>query len=136
MIASAPITRRTRVRPETAAGLTGVQTSVPVMLTHVNEGTLSLVILVELMAAGPARVYGAVSKGHIAPGYDADFTVVDMQCRRTIEQSWIASPCGWSPFEGHACVGWPMMTIVRGQLVMRDDEVIGTPVGAPVRFQK
>ncbi|NPD66030.1 dihydroorotase [Lichenicola cladoniae] len=120
--------------PDTAAGLTGVQTSVPVMLTHVNEGRLSLVQLVSLMAEGPARVNGAVGKGRIAVGYDADFTLVDMAHRRTIEESWIASPCGWSPFIGHACTGWPMMTIVGGNLVMAHDEVLGLPLGKPVAF--
>jgi dihydroorotase len=132
----APHTREAKERPwpETAAGLTGVQTSVPVMLTHVHDGRLSLERMVELMASGPARVYGALNKGHIAVGYDADFTIIDPDRRRVIEQSWIASPCGWSPFEGHACVGWPIMTMIRGQLVMRDDEVLGTPMGRPVAF--
>ena len=62
-----------------AAGLTGVQTLVPVMLNHVNAGRLSLTRMVDLMCAGPARVYGVVGKGRLAAGYDADFTLVDMK---------------------------------------------------------
>ena len=65
--------------PDAAAGLTGVQTLVPVMLNHVNAGRLSLPRMVDLMCAGPARVYGVVGKGRLAAGYDADFTLVDMQ---------------------------------------------------------
>jgi dihydroorotase len=132
----APHSRAAKERPwpATAAGLTGVQTLVPIMLDHVNAGRLSLGRMVDLMAAGPARVYGAVAKGRLAAGYDADFTVVDLKKTRTIEDSWIASPCGWTPFAGMSCTGWPVMTIVRGQPVMREDEVLGAPAGRPVRF--
>jgi dihydroorotase len=120
--------------PECPAGLTGVQTLVPVMLDHVNAGRLSLSRMVDLMCAGPARVYGAVGKGRLAAGYDADFTLVDLRRRRRIEESWIVSPCGWTPFAGMDITGWPVATIVRGNVVMREDEVLGAPVGKLVRF--
>jgi dihydroorotase len=120
--------------PDTAAGLTGVQTIAPIMLDHVNAGRLPLTRLVDLMCEGPARVYGAVGKGRLAAGYDADFTLVDMKRRRRIENSWLASPCGWTPFDGTAVTGWPVATIVRGRVVMRDDEVLGEPSGRLVRF--
>ncbi|WP_270938342.1 dihydroorotase [Falsiroseomonas oryzae] len=120
--------------PDCAAGLTGVQTIVPLMLDHVSAGRLPLTRLVDLMCAGPARIYGVVGKGRLAAGYDGDFTVVDMKRSRTIEESWIVSPCGWTPFAGHRCTGWPVMTIVRGHVVMREDEVQDGPLGAPVRF--
>ena len=132
----APHSRAAKERPwpETAAGLTGVQTIVPMMLDHVSAGRLSLNRLVDLMCAGPARVYGVLGKGRLAAGYDADFTLVDMKKQRTIEESWIVSPCGWTPFAGHRCTGWPVMAIIRGQVAMREDEIIGPPRGAPVRF--
>jgi len=120
--------------PDCPAGLTGVQTIVPVMLNHVAAGRLSLPRLVDLMCAGPARVYGVVGKGRLAAGYDADFTLVDMKRRRRIEESWIVSPCGWTPFAGMDATGWPVATIVRGRAVMRDDEVLGSPHGQLVQF--
>jgi dihydroorotase len=120
--------------PDCAAGLTGVQTIVPLMLDHVSAGRLSLSRLADLMCAGPARVFGVSGKGRLAAGYDGDFTVVDMKRQRTIEESWIASPCGWTPFAGHRCTGWPVMTVIRGHVAMREDEVLGAPVGKPVRF--
>ncbi|WP_135467276.1 dihydroorotase [Crenalkalicoccus roseus] len=129
-----PRAAKERPWPETAAGLTGVQTIVPLMLDHVSAGRLSLPRLADLMCAGPARVYGVAGKGRLAAGYDADFTIVDMKRRRVIEEGWIVSPCGWTPFAGHRCTGWPAMTVVRGQVVMREDEVIGPPRGVPVRF--
>jgi dihydroorotase len=132
----APHSREAKERPwpKTAAGLTGVQTIVPVMLDHVSAGRLSLSRLVDLMAAGPARVYGLAGKGRIAAGYDADFTIVDMGAKREITEDWIASPCGWTPFAGMVVRGWPRMTVLRGRVVMREDEVIGPPSGLPARF--
>ncbi len=121
--------------PTCASGLTGVQTLVPIMLDHVNAGRLSLTRMVDLMSAGPARVYGAISKGRLAAGYDADFTLVDLKKQRRIEESWIVSPCGWTPFAGMDIAGWPVATIIRGNIVMRDDEALGQPTGKLVRFR-
>jgi dihydroorotase len=133
----APHSRAAKERPwpGTAAGLTGVQTIVPIMLDHVNAGRLSLPRLVDLMCAGPARVYGVLGKGRLAAGYDADFTLVDLRRRRRIEESWIVSPCGWSPFVGTEVTGWPVATIIRGRAVMREDQVLGAPAGRLVRFR-
>lgn len=127
--------KKTLPWPDCAAGLTGVQTIVPVMLDHVNAGRLSLPRLVDLMCAGPARVYGLLGKGRLAAGYDADFTLVDMKRRRRIEESWIVSPCGWTPFAGKQVQGWPVGTIVRGAAVMREDAVLGSPRGRLARFR-
>jgi dihydroorotase len=132
----APHARAAKERPWPlcAAGLTGVQTIVPLMLDHVSAGRLSLMRLADLMCAGPARVYSVRGKGRIARGYDADFTLVDMGRRQVIEESWIASPCGWTPFAEMAVTGWPVATIIRGRMVMRDDEVLGDPIGRLVSF--
>lgn len=129
-----PRAAKERPWPAVAAGLTGVQTLVPVMLDHVAAGRLTLERMVDLMAAGPARVYGLACKGRICAGYDADFTVVDVAARRTITNDWIASPCGWTPFDGMTVTGWPVITIVRGSVVMRNDRVDGAPEGRLVSF--
>ena len=133
----APHPRAAKLKPwpEVPAGLTGVQTLVPVMLNHVAAGRLSLARMADLMSAGPARIYGAVGKGRLAAGYDADLTLVDTKRQRTIENAWIASPCGWTPFDGMRVTGWPIATIIRGRTVMREDEVLGAPIGRLVRFR-
>jgi dihydroorotase len=132
----APHSRAAKERPwpDGAAGLTGVQTIVPLMLDHVTSGKLSISRLVDLMCAGPARVYGVTGKGRLAAGYDADFTLVDLKRQRMIEESWIVSPCGWTPFAGQVCTGWPVGTIIRGRTVMRDDALVGAPQGVAVSF--
>lgn len=114
--------------------MTGVQTLVPIMLDHVNAGRLTLERFVDLTSAGPARIYNVAGKGRIAVGYDADLTIVDLKARRTIRNEWIASRCGWTPYDGMTVTGWPKMTVIRGRVVMREDELIDTPIGAPVRF--
>ncbi|WP_404384083.1 dihydroorotase [Caenispirillum salinarum] len=122
--------------PSSPAGMTGVQTLVPVMLNHVAAGRLTLQRFVDLTSAGPARVFGIAGKGRIAVGYDADFTLVDLNAERVIEDKWIAARCGWTPYDGMKVTGWPTHTIIRGRIVMREDEVAGEPQGVPVRFQE
>lgn len=134
----APHTKEEKARPYPASpsGMPGVQTLVPVMLTHVNAGKLSLRRFVELTSAGPQRVFGIVNKGRIAEGYDADFTLVDMNRRETITSEWSRSKCGWTPFEGFEATAWPVGTIIRGTSVMRDGELLAKGRGKPVRFQE
>jgi len=120
--------------PQSPSGMPGVQTLVPVMLTHVNSGRLSLERFVDLTSHGPQRIFGLAGKGRIAVGYDADFTVVDLKQTRTIESEWIACKSGWTPFEGHTVTGWPRGTIIRGRRVMWEDEIVGKPGGEPARF--
>ena len=132
----APHTREEKARPypESPSGMTGVQTLVPIMLDHVAAGRLTLQRLADLTSAGPARLFGVVGKGRIAAGYDADFTIVDLKRRETIGDSWIASRCGWTPYDGREVVGWPVGTIVRGARVMWEGEIVTPAQGAAVRF--
>ena len=120
--------------PQSPSGFPGVQTLLPLMLNHVAEGRLSLQRLVDLTSAGPQRIYNIAGKGRLAVGYDADVTLVDLKAKRTIETSWIASKAGWTPFEGSVVTGWPMGTIIRGRVVMRDGGLANAPTGEPVRF--
>jgi len=125
---------KARTYPSSPSGMPGVQTLLPVMLNHVAAGRLPLEQLVDLVSAGPARVWGIAGKGRLAVGYDADLTLVDLRAERTIRDSDMATRCGWTPFDGMTVTGWPIATIVRGRLVMRDGQLVGDPVGRPVRF--
>jgi dihydroorotase len=120
--------------PQTPSGLTGVQTLVPLLLNFVNEGRLSLEKMVELICRNPARLYNAKNKGQIYVGFDADFTVVDLKKEMTIQNSQIASRSAWTPYDGLNVKGWPVMTVIRGHMVMREGQVLGQPVGKPVLF--
>ncbi|MDF2994839.1 MAG: dihydroorotase, multifunctional complex type [Xanthobacteraceae bacterium] len=120
--------------PDSPSGMTGVQTLVPIMLDHVAAGRLSLARFVDLSSAGPARIFNIATKGRIAVGYDADFTVVDLKRRETIRNEWIASKAGWTPYDGMEVTGWPVGTFVRGRKVMWEGELTAPSQGQAVRF--
>jgi dihydroorotase len=132
----APHTReeKNKTYPDTPSGMPGVQTLAPILLDHVNAGRLSLERFVDLTSAGAARIFGIAGKGRIAKGFDADFTIVDLKKKRKIENSWIASKCGWTPFDGMETTGWPVATIIRGKTVMRDHALTQASQGQPLRF--
>ena len=134
----APHTKEEKARPYPASpsGMPGVQTLLPVMLNHVAQGRLSLERLVDLTSHGPQRVFGIAGKGRIAEGWDADLTIVDLKANRTLRHEDMASRCGWTPFDGLTVKGYPVMTIIRGRVVMRDAEVVLPKSGKPVRFQE
>lgn len=127
---------KAKTYPNSPSGTPGVQTLVPVMLNHIHNGRLTLERLVDMMTAGPQRIHQIANKGRIAHGYDADFTIVDLKEKRTITHAQQKSGSPWTPFDGMEVMGWPKMTIIRGHIVMRDDELQGAPVGQPVRFRE
>lgn len=133
----APHTREEKAQPYpgSPSGMPGVQTLLPLMLDHVAHGRMTLARLIDMTSAGPQRIFGLAGKGRIATGYDADFSVVDLKRRWTIEESWLASRCGWSPFTGMELTGRPIGTIIRGQRVMWEAQLAEAPIGAPVRFE-
>ena len=75
-------------------------------------------------AAQANRIFDLADKGRMAVGYDADLTVVDLKARRTITHAAMATRSGWTPFDGMEAKGWPIATIIRGQVVMCDDEIV------------
>lgn len=130
------IEEKAKPYPASPSGMPGVQTLVPIMLTHVANGRLSLERFIDLTSAGAQRIFNIAGKGRLAEGYDADLTLVDLKAQRVIRHSDMASRCGWTPFDGFEATGWPMATIVRGRVVMSDGELIGAAHGRPVRFQE
>jgi dihydroorotase len=130
------LAEKAQTYPASPSGMPGVQTLVPIMLDHVNAGKLSLERFVDLTSYGPQRIFSIAGKGRMAAGYDADFTIVDMGKTCTITDDWSASRCGWTPYAGKRVQGWPVGTIIRGQKVMWEDELVTAASGRPVRFQE
>ena len=120
--------------PNSPSGMPGVQTLMPIMLNHINEGRLSLEQLINLVCENPVKIFGIKNKGFIKEGYDADFTVIDMNKIIEIENKKIESKCGWSPFAGDKFKGTPVATIIAGIIKMKDGEIIGKPDGTPLQF--
>ena len=120
--------------PASPSGMTGVQTLVPIMLDHVNAGRLSLERFVDLSSHGPNRIFGMSRKGRIAVGYDADLTIVDMKRSVMITHEQAGSKAGWTPYHGKTVTGWPVGTIVRGNKVMWEGDIVNPALGEPVEF--
>lgn len=129
------IEEKAKPYPDSPSGMPGVQTLLPLLLDHVANGRLTMARLIDLTSAGAQRIFGIVGKGRIAAGYDADLTIVDTRAQWTIEESWLASRCGWSPFTGKRLTGKPVGTIVRGRRVMWDGQLADSAHGRPVRFE-
>jgi dihydroorotase len=125
---------KSRAYPHSPSGMPGVQTLVPVMLDHVSKGRLGIDRFVDLTSRGPARLFEIAGKGRISAGYDADFTIVDLKAKRTITNHWIESRCRWTPYDGMDVQGWPVGTVICGNVVMWQGRIEGEPCGRPVRF--
>ena len=120
--------------PNSPSGMPGVQTLIPVMLNHVNEGKLSLQQLINLVCENPVRIFGIKNKGFIKENYEADFTIVDMNKKILIKDENIQSKCGWSPFNGVEFKGTPVATIVNGKIKMQNGKIFGEAEGKPLEF--
>ena len=120
--------------PNSPSGMPGVQTLMPVMLNHVNEGKLTLNQLINLVCENPVKIFGIKNKGFIKEGYDADFTIVDMNKIIEIKNEDIESKCKWSPFNGDKFKGTPVATVINGDIKMKDGKIIGDPSGKPLIF--
>lgn len=118
--------------PESPSGMPGVQTMLLLMLDHVAAGRISLERVVDLLGHGPSRIFGLRKKGAIEVGRDADFVLVDLKARREVTKDWLKSKVGWSPWEGQQLTGWPVMTVLRGKVLVRDGQLVGKPAGLPV----
>jgi len=121
--------------PNSPSGMPGVQTLMPVMLNHVNSGKLSLEQLMNSVCENPVKIFGIQDKGFIKEGFDADFTIVDLNKVIEIKNENIESKCGWSPFDGYKFKGTPVATIINGEIKMKNGKLLGHPSGKPILFK-
>ena len=132
----APHTREEKSQsyPDTPSGMPGVQTLVPLMLDCVNRGYLDIQRFVALTNGNPRRLFNMVERKGIVEQGRANLTLVDMGKTRTLDTSWLASRCGWSPFEGRKVQGWPQGVLLRGERVMWEEEITAPARGQPILF--
>lgn len=116
------------------AGIPGVEMLLPIFLNTVSSEGLTISELVRLVCERPAEIFGIPNKGRIMEGYDADLVIVDMELEKKVERKNLLSKAGWSPYEGLMLKGWPIMTIVNGEIVYRDRKIEGKPIGKEVVF--
>ncbi len=95
------------------------------MLHAVNEGKLGFERAVQLLCEAPARIFNVPDRGRIEVGNVADLALVDMNLQKSITREMVASKCGWSPYEWFTLKGWPVATVVNGELIMENGKVTG-----------
>jgi dihydroorotase len=120
--------------PHSPSGIAGTQTILPLLLTAVRDGWLSLQDIVRLSVDGPRHVYGIENKGAMDVGCDGDVTLVDPSVTENLPPAWLRSRAGRSPFEGIPLAGWPVTTVLRGQIVYNQHQLVGSPIGQPLTF--
>jgi dihydroorotase len=109
--------------PNTPSGMPGVETSLPLMLTQAMQGKCTVAQVANWMSTAVAKAYGIPRKGAIAPGYDADLVLVDLETYRPVLREELQTKCRWSPFEGWNLTGYPVMTWVGGRLAYERGEL-------------
>ena len=106
-------------------GFTGVETQMPLMLTQVQKGRISLNDYVRLTSTAPARAFGLYPrKGALLPGSDADIVVIDMDREGAVDQRVLQSLGPSTPFHNYPIKGVPVHTLVRGRFVMKDGQLV------------
>ncbi|MBU1018531.1 MAG: dihydroorotase [Patescibacteria group bacterium] len=117
---------------EAPSGVPGLETLLPLMLDSVNHGEISLERCVEVLCSRPAEIFGLSRKGRLEIGCDADVVVVDMEREENVGEKGYQSKCGWSPYDGWRLKGWPVLTVVNGEVVMKGGAVEEKFVGEAV----
>lgn len=112
---------------DVSAGIAGLETMLPLMLTMVNKGQLSAQMLVKVLVENPSKIFRFKGRGVIEEGAHADFIVVDMKRESIIDPSEFYSKAKFSPFEGWVVKGMPVKTFVGGTLVMDEGEIVAKP---------
>jgi dihydroorotase len=111
-------------------GFPGVETQMPLMLTEVNAGRMSICDYVRKSAFNPARIWGLYPrKGSLAPGADADIAIVDLARSGVIDDAALQSRSKISPWNGRRIKGLPIHTLVRGRFVMKDRTLVAATRG-------
>jgi dihydroorotase len=128
------LTEKRNPYPDSPAGMPGVETSLPLMLTEVKAGRITLAEIQKWMCYGPAEAYGIPNKGKIIEGWDGDLTIVDMKHTRPVRNEEMFTKVRWSPFHGRRLVGWPIYTVVSGQVTYDNGKIRAGVHGRALAF--
>jgi dihydroorotase len=120
--------------PNTPSGMPGVETSLPLMLTAMQQGRCTLAEIQKWMCFGPAEAYRIPNKGKILEGWDADLTLVDIEHSRPVRNEETFTKVHWSPWHGRELCGWPLYTIVNGEIAFDNGHIREQVRGQPLTY--
>lgn len=104
-------------------GVPGVETMLPLLLDAFNNNKISLRTIIKLCCENPAKIFKIKNKGFLKEGYDADLVIVDLDKRQAVREEDLLTKCKWSPYEGKILKGWPVTTIVNGNVIYNNGEI-------------
>ena len=131
----APHTMEEKKSEKPPFGVPGVETRIPLIMDSVNRGRISLRRALETMCENPVKIFKIKNKGFIKEGKDADLTIVNMKVKKKVRNDQLFTKCGWSPFDGYELQGWPVKTIVNGNVVFEDGEIFEKIKGKKVEYE-
>lgn len=133
----APHTRDEKSRSyfEAPSGLPLVQHMLPMLLDQRSRGIFSIQAIVEKAAHNPARLFRIEDRGFVREGYFADFAIVDLDGETRVSEEQVRYRCGWSPLLGRTLRGSVDMTVLNGQIVYNDGNVVAEPLGRALVFR-
>ncbi|HAG84071.1 MAG TPA: dihydroorotase [Cyanobacteria bacterium UBA12227] len=129
------LAEKAQTYPNSPSGMPGVETSLPLMLTQAMQGRCTITQVSNWMSTAVAQAYGIPKKGAIAPGFDADLVLVDLDNYHPVQREELLTKCGWSPFEGWNLTGWPIITIVGGKIVYEKGQIYTEVRGQALTFE-
>ncbi|MBS3097053.1 amidohydrolase family protein [Candidatus Woesearchaeota archaeon] len=114
-------------------GVPGVETMLPLLLDAFNSNRITLPAIQKLCCENPAKIFRIKNRGFLQEGYDADLVIVDLDKRQAVRNEDLMTKCKWSPYEGKILKGWPVMTIVNGNVVYDNGEIFDVK-GREIKF--
>jgi len=119
----APHTKEEKEQANYPFGVPGLETMLPLLLDAFNNNKITLQKIIQLCCENPARIFKIKNKGFLKEGFDADLVVVDLDKRQAVRNEDLLTKCKWSPFEGKILKGWPVITIVNGNVVYDNGQI-------------
>jgi len=128
------ITEKLKEYKDAPSGVPGIENSLALMLNAVNKDILELRQVINMMCKNPAKIFNIKNKGHIEEGYDADLVLIDMQKEKVIKNEEQLTKCKWSPYDKMKLKGWPVMTIINGNIVYDNGKINDEKRGVELKY--
>ncbi len=119
----APHTKEEKLEINYPYGVPGCETMLPLLLNSSNNKKITLKKIIHLCCENPARIFKIKNKGFIKESFDADLTIIDLNLEKEVKNGELFTKCQWSPFDGWKLKGWPVMTIVNGNVIFENGKI-------------